>query len=292
MIPGFENILGIEEFGDYPKNFQIGSFIFYEDKKELYFQDATQKIHDISKIFLLSSKWNFSEGDRSFPKPFIFGSGGEIKDYGAYCLYAFVNDTLSNIVIFGQVVNPNFDSPDDLLDFKTNDLSKLLEEHKVRNNEKRYFSVTDDGKGNLIVVLQGKENNGNFYLKLIGDDNQVNGNVKVELNGKYVLNQVTDEGEVFAQILMDNTSGDEKIQVKDKHKNYLLMNKTGTVIETPTIRIGKEKTVKMIFDDLINAILNMSQQTAAGGPTIPQSLFNKAEFEAIKTKLTQIMDVQ
>jgi hypothetical protein len=291
MLPGFQNIFALRNIGDSKKDLQAGVFMFFEEKNELYFQDAQEKMHDMSKIYLLSDEWNLLDGNKKFPKPFVIGSGGEVKEFGAFCLYSYLNSSESNIVVFGQIINPVIDSPDNKLDFKVTDLASLLEQHHVRNNEKRYYSVSEDGQGNLIVVLQGKENNGNFYLKLIGDDNQANGNVKVELNGKFVLNQVTDEGEVFAQIMLDNKSGNEKIRIKDKYENFIELNKTGTIIETPTIRIGKTETVAKIMLDLITAILNMTQPTAAGGPTMPQK-FNQTAFEMIKNRINNFMDKQ
>ena len=68
-------------------------------------------------------------------------------------------------------------------------------------------------------------------------------------------------------------------------------DKSGIILETETIRIGKEETVAKLMKDLIEAIRQIKQGTAAGGPTL-SPLFNDSVFVSIENRLKNFMDVQ
>lgn len=291
MISGFEKTLNPIHYAFEKKDHQIGYLIYFEEREELYFQDAQQKIHEMSKVFFISDEWNLLDGNKNLPKPYVVTESGEVKQFGATLLYSFINSANSNIVVFGQVINIAYKTPTGKLNFNTQDIEQLNEKHLVRNNDNRYYEVSEDGKGNLVVILKGKAENGNVVIKIDGNNEQENGNFKLELNGKFYLNQVNNSGEVYSQLFFDNTAGNERVKLIDKHKNKIEINKVGTIVETKTIRIGKDETLKKIIADLITAILNMTQPTAAGGPTMPTK-FNQAEFIAITNRLNQFMDVQ
>ena len=78
--------------------------------------------------------------------------------------------------------------------------------------------------------------------------------------------------------------------MKDKHGNIIEANKAGLILETKTIRIGKDQTLKKILDKLIDAITKITQSTPAG-PTVSPPL-NMAQFVSLKQEIAQFMDTQ
>lgn len=270
------------------KDFQIGYFIFHEDTKTLAFQDAQQREIDISRILFLIKEWDFNNGEKNLPKPYLIDENGAVKEFGANLLYSYLNSSESRIVIFGAVQDFGFQHLDTVLNPKINDYEGFQEKHVSRNNKKRFFTVTEDG--DVFIYLKGKENNGNIGIKLEGNG-AANGNFSLSLNGKFALNMQTEDGKTtYTQMLFDNTKDAEKFKLKDKHGNIIECNKDGMVFETKTIRIGKDQTLKKILDKLIDAITKITQSTPAG-PTVSPPL-NMAQFVRIKQDLAKFMDTQ
>lgn len=291
MENGFTANLGRKtEKPDLSRGLYIGYFVYYEAQKYLAFKDFNDKDHPLSRILSASSEWDLSGGTKNLPKPYLIGESGEIKEYGANVLYGYVNDTDERIVVISPVRDFGLAHLDPELNIDESSYDNLLKKHLSRNSEKRSFRITEDAQGNILIFMKGKEENGNVIFKLLGDNPQNNGNLRLELNGKFALNLLDAEGKIYAQQIFDNTEGDEKIKITDKHKNYLLLNKTGTVIETPTIRIGKDETLKKILDDLLTAIKNMTLKHPQG-PTIAVPI-NWSEFEGIKKRINKFMDKQ
>lgn len=290
MSEGFKKILpNAEKF--VPKlDLQIGAFLHYEKNTTTVFRDAHQHEVTLERVMCLNSEWDFENGEKNFPKPFLIGANGAIKEYGANVLYSYLNSSDTRIVVFGPVQDLMTEHTDKVLNPETTDYEKMREKHLSRNNKKRFFTVTEDGKGDVFVYLKGKENNGNIGIRIEGKE-EANGNFSLSLNGKFVLNMLTADGsETYTQLIFDNTNGSEKVKLKDKHANIVELNKDGVIIETATIRIGKDETVKKILDDLISAILKMTNNTP-GGPSISPPI-NKAEFDAITSRLAEFMDTQ
>lgn len=290
MSEGFTPSFTEQKQFELAKDFQIGYFIFYEKTKTLSFQDAQQREIDISRILFLTSEWDFDNGEKNLPKPYLIGKNGAIREYGTNVLYSYLNSTDQRIVVFGAVQDLTLQHLDAVLNPKITDYEGFQEKHISRNNKKRFFTVTEDGKGNVFLYLKGKENNGNIGIKVEGKE-AVNGNFSLSLNGKFVLNMQTADGKTtYTQMLFDNTEGAEKFKLKDKHGNIIEANKTGLILETATIRIGKNQTLKKILDKLIDAITKITQNTPAG-PTVSPPL-NMAQFTSIKQDLANFMDKQ
>ena len=258
---------------------QIGAFIFYEDQSQTVFRDAQQHELTLDRVLLLTNQWDFNNGEKNIPKPFLIGSDGAIKEYGASVLYSYLNSTDARIIVFGAAQDLTINHLDSALNPQTSDYNKIQEKQKSRNNDNRFYSFTEDGQGNLFLYLKGKKTNGNFGIKVQGDGDG-NGNVILSLNGKFVLNMQTADGKTtYSQMVFDNTSGDEKFRIKDNHSNIIEVNKQGMIFETATVRVGKSETIKKILDDLITAICAITQNSPSG-PTISPPL-NKAAFDAI-----------
>lgn len=280
------------------KDFNVGYFVFHEDTKTLAFQDAQQREIDISRILFLTREWDFNNGEKNLPKPYLIDENGAIKEYGSNLIYSYLNSSESRIVIFGAVQDFGFNHVDAALNPKTTDYEGIQEKHVSRNNKKRFFTVTEDGKGNVFVYLKGKKGDteentgtGSMGIKISGTDNH--GNLSLTLNGKFVVTQTQTDGETetpIAQLLFDNTKDAEKIKIVDKAKNIFLMNKDGIVLETAAIRIGKDQTLKKILDKLIDAITKITQNSPSG-PTISPPL-NMAQFAALKQEIADFMDKQ
>lgn len=275
---------------DLSRGLFIGSFVYYEAENSLRFRDANDKDHPLNRLLINSEEWDLGSGTKNLPKPYLVGESGEVKEYGANVLYGYVNDTSERIAIITPVRDLGLAHLDPKLNIDETDYDNLLKKHLSRNNEKRSLRVSEDAQGNIIIFFKGKEQNGNVSVKILGDEPQQNGNLKLQLNGKFSLDMLDAEGQVYAQQLFDNTEGKEKIKLIDKFKNYLLLNETGTVIETPTIRIGKDETLKKILDDLLTAIKNMTHKHPQG-PTIAVPI-NWAEFQGIKKRIEKFMDKQ
>ncbi|MDQ7818680.1 MAG: hypothetical protein RDU14_16765 [Melioribacteraceae bacterium] len=290
MNEGFTPSFVEQKQFDLAKDFQIGYFIFHEDTKTLAFQDAQQREIDISRILFLTREWDFQNGEKNLPKPYLIDENGAIKEYGSSVLYTYLNSTDARIVMFGPVQDLTLNHVDTMLNPKTTDYEGIQEKHISRNNKKRFFTITEDARGNVFLYLKGKENNGNLGIKIEGKE-AANGNFSLSLNGKFALNMQTPDGKTtYTQMLFDNTDGVEKFKIKDKHGNIIEANKTGLILETATIRIGKDQTLKKILDKLIDAITKMTQSTPAG-PTVSPPL-NMAQFVSIKQELAKFMDTQ
>lgn len=95
------------------------------------------------------------------------------------------------------------------------------------------FKVGKDGEIVLdITELAEKTGTGNITLNLKGNDGQVNGNINLNFNGK--LNLINTDNEGIAngnKIEIDNTDGEEKINIEDKHGNRYNSSKDGIVVE-------------------------------------------------------------
>jgi hypothetical protein len=289
MIPGYENTLEFGGMGEDPNKPNIGYFVFINN--QLWFNDANGKFHDLSRVLLMGPEWDAINGEKNIPKPYIQTETGEIQEYGANVLYQYINGENADIAVMGTVRRIGMQNLDPELSTDFSDIDDINKKAIGRDNKKRHFTFIEDGLGNLIIYLKGQDQNGNMTIKIDGNDITKNGNLKLELNGKCAINQVDKDGVTYAQLLFDNTDGDEKIKVTDKYKNIIELNKKGTIIETKTIRIGKDETVMKILTDLITAIEGTTQGTAAGGPTLTP-LFNKAQFDAIQSRLNKFMDTQ
>jgi hypothetical protein len=302
------------------KDFQIGYFFRNEDTGELGFLDAQGKIISLSRISFITGFSNVDEGTKNFPKPAIVTNTGEMKEYGERVAYSYINSYDGNILIHGVVRQVMIDNADPELRIDPDDIANLLEKVEVRNNEERYYYIKDDGKGNVIVLLKGKKQNGNISLKVKGGEGA--GNLKVELSGKMLLNITGEEDEVIARQYWDK----EKFKFIDRHKNELAISETGvslkdkfenkiettetgynltdkngnkytttdkgTAVESPRIDLKNKdgESAMKILSDFIDAVLAMTQPTAAGGPTMPAK-FNQADFVKIKDRISKFMKV-
>jgi len=93
------------------------------------------------------------------------------------------------------------------------------------------LTVGKDGEIAIdLVELAEMTGTGNITLNLKGNDGQTNGNINVNFNGKLSLINTDDEGVANGnKIVIDNTDGEEKILVEDKHGNKYNSTKDGTV---------------------------------------------------------------
>jgi hypothetical protein len=290
MSDGFKkNLSGREKIN--PKlDLQIGAFIFYQKTRNTIFRDAQQHEVTLDRVLFLTREWDFQNGEKNLPKPYLIDESGAIREYGASVLYSYLNSTDARVVVFGPVQDLTLNHVDAVLNPQPTDYDKIQEKQKSRNNDNRFYSFTEDGQGNLFLYLKGKKTNGNVGIKIEGDQ-AANGNFSLSLNGKFALNLQTADGKTtYTQLLFDNTKDDEKFKLKDKHGNIILANKTGLVFETATVRVGKDETLKKILDDLITAICAMTNNSP-GGPTISPPM-NKAQFDAITQRLSSFMDTQ
>ena len=284
----------INRFGD-KTNLKIGCLVFVTEAKEHFFCDANGKYFSLDNVWGLSPERNYESGTKDLPRPFVL-ENDEIIEVGDNLVYSFVDDSEQNILILGSLTSYKINSLDPLLNITTSDKDSLSAKYLSRNNKQRFFSVLEDGKGNVTINLLGKNDadkpgTGNLAIKIKGTDK--NGNVNLSMNGKFAITQTQTDGETetaIAQLLFDNTNGAEKIKVIDKTKNRIEMNKDGIILETMSIRIGKDETLKKILDDLISAVLTITQNTPSG-PTVSPPL-NKAQFDAIKNRIDEFMDKQ
>ncbi len=277
MIQGFQPTLNFKNFKDVKLNLEVGYFAYFEGNgiDELKFCDAYQKVYDISRVAFLTPEFDIDNGEKRLPKPYYIAEDGSIKEYGANVLYSYIDNFDANIVAFGSLTSLVMNNKDSKLNFDTKNYNSLIEKNIARNNDNRYYLVSEDGQGNLIITLKGKNNNGNITLLLKGDQSQANGNLILQLNGKLNLQQVDDKGNQIAQILLDNTSGSRIMNLQaDK---LMLQNNSG-------------ETLKKILVDLITAI-NTATWITPGGNVVSPPL-NKATFDAIVTRLNEFMDLQ
>lgn len=269
MVDGFVNTLKPKPVDEIENLLNVGYFVFMEETSQLMFQDATQKIHDISRVSFLSKEMDLTGGEKNIPKPYLIGENGEVKDYGANVLYSFIDKYQQDIIIFGAVNKLNLENFDDELDINLNNYDDLSKKYVSRNNTKRYYSVLEDAEGNLSIYLEGKEEGkGNLSVKIVGNGDE-NGNVKVEANGKLTLNQVDSEGKIVSQVYMDG----ELLSVY-----------------SPKIQIAnRDQSLRDILNDLLAAIKVMTFKHPQG-PTLPEPV-NWSDFEAVTEKIENLMKV-
>lgn len=273
MNPGFENTLKAKGISELTNGINVGYFVFYESDNSLRFQDANQKNHSIERVVFLNKEFDIKNGEKNIPKPYLIGDNSEVKEYGANVLYSFLGNEFADIVVFGAVNKLNMQSLDSDLNNNLSDYENLEEKHISRNNDRRFFKVREDAAGNLAIYLEGKEGTGNFSLKVYGNDNQENGNIKIEANGKFAINQVGDDEEIISQIFIDNTEGEESI-----------------IIKSPKVKIMNSGVdLQTILEDLLTAIQNMTFKHPQG-PTLPVPT-NWSDFEAVKTKIQDLMEI-
>jgi hypothetical protein len=305
---GFEDTLPRTSYTEVKYDFQIGTIMFNEDLGKYYLEDSQSKTIEISRIYFLNKSNGVEEGTKDLIRPRVITNSGEIKKYGEKVLYNYLNSTDQAIVVFGPVQQLYIDNADPELRVDLTSLDSIEEKVTVRSNESRYFYFKDDGKGNITLFLNGKNQNGNMALKIVGDGEEA-GNLKLEVNGKLLLN-ITGETDGEETVLAQQYFDKEKFRFIDRHKNEMVISETGvslidlnnnkiitskegTVIESPKIDIrnqgGAESLLKLL-KDLIDAILKMTQGTAAGGPTIATK-FNETVFKAIINRIDKFLKV-
>lgn len=94
------------------------------------------------------------------------------------------------------------------------------------------FSISKEGDIQLdITEILEKTGKGNIVLNLKGNDGQANGNFTFNFNGKLNLINTNDEGNpTGTKISIDNTKGEEKIEIEDVHGNKYHSTKDGVKI--------------------------------------------------------------
>jgi hypothetical protein len=237
MHTGLEQGLNSKELSKDFNGFslQSGKLIYTEKDKTLEFEDAYGKRQPLERVYFLGAEYNTEDGEKRMPKPYIKSETG-YKSLGDILLYSIIDNNVNRIVVLGSIRNFNVDMHDKALNYDKTDIEDLEERNLVRNNDKRYFTVRDDGKGNILVYLEGKKGEktgtGNVSIKVQGADEK-SGNVKLEVSGKVAINQIVKDGEtekITTQILMDNTKDAEKIQIKDQFKNTIVVDKKGVAL--------------------------------------------------------------
>ncbi len=277
MIEAFEANLKFKTFNNQKLNLEVGYFCYFEGNNidELKFCDAYQKVYDISRVSLLTPEFDIDNGEKRLPKPYYINPDGSIKEFGANVLYSFVDNFDANIIVFGALTSIVLNNKDAKLNFNIKDYNSLIQKNLARNNANRYFLISDDAQGNLIITLKGKNKNGNMQILLRGDDSQNNGNLTLQLNGKMNLQQVDDQGKQIAQIMLDNTSGAQILNLQ---------------AEKLSLQNNQGETLKKILVDLIAAI-NAATWVTPGGNVVAPPL-NKVSFDAITNRLNEFMDLQ
>lgn len=268
------------------KVFFTGKLVFFKEAKNTFFRDMTGAYHDLLKINFSSREFNSEDGELILPKPEIIKEDGSIEESGDTLLYSYINGNENDIVIISSIYNIKLSHVDEQLRMGTDDIDAIRKRTTVRNNKFRYYIVNDNGKGDLFLYLKGKKTGaGNVAVKIMGTED--GGNFKLELNGKLLLKQIDNKGNLISKIYL----GDKKTVIEDGFKNKIELNKEGAIIETATLRLGKTETVAKIMKDLITEIRAMSQGTAAGGPTISPP-FNDTKFAEIVTRISNFMEKQ
>jgi len=283
MLEGFERTINSTK-----QKYEIsfGKIIYYEDSKKLVFVNQDDNQIAMSKVHFLKDKYNKYEGEKNIPRPFIYIDKDTLKEPGDKLAYMMISQT--EVLVLGSTEN-NYLHADKNLNTDYSKAEEIEKEVITRNNSNRYYLQSIDGKGNILTYIEAKEKGeGNVYLKIIGTEE--NGKFILDANGKITLIQRDKSNEKIAQVVFDNTEGEEKIVIEDKYKNKIELNKKGSIIETETIRIGKGTTLKMILIELLSAIQKMTHSTPTGA-TIPQPL-NWSQFEQVKTKIEKFMDIQ
>ena len=297
-----ENIVSRE------KIFFVGKLVFNRKEKNTYFRDMNGVLHDLLKISFSSNEFNSEDGNLILPKPEIIDGNGAIEESGDALLYSYINGNENDIVVISSIYNIKLSHVDKQLRMGTDDIDAIRKRIGVRNNKKRYLVINDDGAGNYYFYLKGKDKNGNVGVKITGDG-EANGNFKFELNGKCLLKQVDDKGELISKIFMDNTKDAEKTILEDKHKNVITMskdgdtitdqnknlvelNKKGMIVKGECIDVkGRDSTsaltLKKILIDFVDAIIAMTQPTNTGSTIAPP--VNMSDFMKVKQDAEKLL---
>lgn len=297
-----ENIVAKE------KVFFLGKLIFDRKQMDTFFRDQNGVLHDLLKISFSSREFNSEDGDLILPKPEIIKEDGSVEESGDVLLYSYINGNPDDIVIISSIFNIKLSHVDTQLRMGTDDIDAIRKRIGVRNNKNRYLVINDDGVGNYYFYLKGKEKNGNVAVKITGDG-EGNGNFKFELNGKCLLKQVDDKGELISKIFMDNTKDAEKTTIEDKHKNIITMskdgvsitdqnknlvelNKKGMIVKGECIDVkGRDSTssltLKKILTDFVDAIIAMTQPTNTGSTIAPP--VNMSDFMKVKQDAEKLL---
>ena len=275
----------IKKFNYENNVFFTGRLVFYESSKALYFVDKFGKHFDFSRVFFLTPVWNDKDGHKRLPLPDIRDAENNLTEEGDQLIYNLIDTDI--IMVLGSIYNYKDDHKEKELQYKKEEVN--YDECLIKENKNRYYMVKEDGEGNLLLYMEGKEEGkSSLSIRLTGKDKE--GYFNLIADGKISINQKDEKGEqIINQIFMDNTEGEESIKIIDKHQNYIETKKDGTIIETPKIRIGKDETVKKILIDLFLAIQKMTHQTNTGA-TVPQPI-NWSEFDAIKERVNKFMEI-
>ncbi len=286
MKKGFQSTMNPEKL---PANLMVGQLVYFKKEKVLKFLDQSGRYNDLSKVNFLSTYWNDTEGLKELPKPYIIDAEGKEEQIGDSLLYQYTDNRFTSIIVLGSLLNLKFAHTEDLLNTDIADIDSIKVTERIKKNEDRYYSITEDGKGDLLFYFEAlKAGKGNFVFKFNGADTE--GITKFETNKKLVINQCDKDDNVIAQIFMDNTEGSERIKIIDKFNNTIEMKKDGTVIETPKIKVGDDsETLKKIFDDLFTAIQQMVLTTNTGSTIAPP--VNWAQFETVKNRIDKFMEI-
>ncbi|HEX2868741.1 MAG TPA: hypothetical protein VHO03_16995 [Ignavibacteriales bacterium] len=297
---GFEYSLDPSR-GSSQATFEIGTLVFFKKDKRFCLKDQNGSLIDTISLGFLTDEWNTLDGTGKVPKPDIIGEAGEIEERGDKVVYTAINGSRNNILILGsyQSLLHEIGTKDaEGKDYEKNltldgeDIKSLLKKTVLRRNKKRIYEVVEDAEGNLTLYLEGLgESKGSLSIKVKGTENA--GNVKLELNGKFLIIQKdTGDKEVIATLEMDNTKDAEKVKILDKYKNRIELNKKGAVVEAETIHITgkdatKEITMKKILTDLVDAIIKMTQPTTNGSTIAPP--VNMADFMKVKQDAEKLL---
>jgi len=273
------------------KIFFVGKLVFNREEKNTYFRDMNGVLHDLLKISFSSNEFNSEDRNLILPKPEIIDGNGAIEESGDALLYSYINGNENDIVIISSIYNIKLSHVDKQLRMGTDDVDAMRKRTTVRNNKARYLVLNDNAKGDLFIYLKGKETGtGNIALKLVGSDG--NGNLKLEVNGKVLVKQVDNEGNLISKIFLDNTKDAEKVIVTDKFENEFQMNQKGIIVKGESIDVkGRDTTsaltLKKILTDLVDAIIALTQPTNTGSTIAPP--VNLASFQKVKTDAEKLL---
>ena len=273
------------------KVFFTGKLIFDRKQMNTFFRDQNGVYHDLLKVSFSSREFGSEDGELILPKPEIIGTDGATEETGDTLIYSFINANENDIVVLGSLFNIKLSHVDTQLRMGTDDIDEMRKRINVRNNKARYYIVNENGKGDLFIYLKGKETGtGNIALKLVGSDG--NGNLKLEVNGKVLVKQVDNEGNLISKIFLDNTKDAEKVIVTDKFENEFQMNQKGIIVKGESIDVkGRDTTsaltLKKILTDLVDAIIALTQPTNTGSTIAPP--VNLASFQKVKTDAEKLL---
>jgi len=257
-------------------------------KGDLFLQDSDRNIYRLSQVALASYAFNDRDGIKRFPRPWEFGEKGEVLKQGDTVLIYFRQGDMNSPIVFGSI------EPVNVHDFLQTDRKNLDRRSERWETLDRIIEKEDDGKGNLsfevkaldpeadenttiedrilgslkvalskegeldldLSQIAGKTGTGNINLNLIGNDGQANGNLILNFNGKLKLQNIDDEGNVTQSIGIDNTEGNEKVEIRDTYSNKIITDKSGvTIIDTNQNQMVTDTDGVRISDKKDNEIL-------------------------------------